>query len=479
MAVTSIWPISGPPRKVIDYARNPEKTTEKGLDELAALHTINGVVEYAADEMKTETRSFVTCLNCTSEETAAEDFMEVKRLWDKLSGRQCFHGYQSFRAGEVDAETAHAIGVELATKLWGDRFQVVVATHCNTGHYHTHFVLNSVSWLDGYHFDNRPEDYQAMREMSDELCRKYRLSVIEYPSGRGRNYAEYRAEQEGRPTNRGTIRADIDRAIAASVTREEFFRALEDMGYTLKLFKKDGGWLEYPGLKPPGAKGFFRFHKLGKGYNLDEIDRRILKNIRREEPFPEAEQVQVTEYRQHEPPPQYHRQKPKLYRLYLRYCYELHIIETHPASVQRVSFFMREDLARLDRLDAQTRLLAEAKISTVDDLLGHRKELALSLDSLSEKRADLRNEVRRLQRQHDPIAAEGVKCQIAEITKKLREQRKGVRLCDEILLRSARTKEELEYLLNQQEQKQGKEADRNELFWGRGGTGRANVTGGR
>ena len=189
--------------------------------------------------------------------------------------------------------------------------------------------------------------------------------------------------------------------------------------------------------------------------------------------------MQVTEYRQHEPPPRYHRQKPKLYRLYLRYCYELHIIETHPASVQRVSFFMREDLARLDRLDAQTRLLAEAKISTVDDLLGHRKELALSLNALSEKRADLRNEVRRLQRQHDPFAAEGVKGQIAEITKTMREQRKGVRLCDEILLRSARTKEELEYLLDQQEQKQGKEADRNELFRGRGGTGRANVTGGR
>ncbi len=290
MAVTSIWPISGPPRKVIDYARNPEKTTEQGLDELAALHTINGVVEYAADELKTEIRSYVTCLNCTSEETAAEDFMEVKRFWDKLGGRQCFHGYQSFRSGEVDAETAHAIGVELATKLWGDRFRVVVATHCNTGHYHTHFVLNSVSWLDGYHFDNRPEDYQAMRDLSDELCRKYRLSVIENPSGHGRNYAEYRAEQEGRPTNRGTIRGDIDRAISASVTREEFFRALEDMGYTLKLFKKDGGWLEYPGLKPPGAKGFLRFYKLGRGYDLDEIDRRILKNIRREVPFPEAEQ---------------------------------------------------------------------------------------------------------------------------------------------------------------------------------------------
>ena len=140
---------------------------------------------------------------------------------------------------------------------------------------------------------------------------------------------------------------------------------------------------------------------------------------------------------------------------------------------------MREDLAKLDRLDAQARLLVEGKISTVEDLLNHREGLIQSMDGLTEKRAELRNEVRRLHRQHDPIAAEAVKGQVAEITKKLREHRKGVRLCDEILLRSARTREELEYLLNQQERKQGKEAGSNELFRGRGGTGRAYELGGR
>ena len=480
MAVTSIWPISSHPRRVIDYARKPEKTTEQSLEELSALHTINGVVEYAADEMKTERRSYVTCLNCTSEETAADEFMEVKALWGKTGGRQCFHGYQSFRENEVDAETAHAIGKELAKRLWGDRFQVVVATHCNTGHYHTHFVLNSVSWRDGYHFDNRPEDYQAMREMSDALCREYGLSVIENPSGHGRNYAEYQAEKEGRPTNRGIIRADIDRAIATSVTREEFFVALEEAGYTLKLYKKNGDWLEYPSLKPPGAKGFFRFHKLGKGYDLEDIDRRILKNLRRSEPFPVEEQKQVADHRKREPPPQYHRQKPKLYRLYLRYCYELRILEKYPASVQRVSFFMREDLTRLDRLDAQTRLLAGKKITTVEELTSYQGEMNRSIDELSRRRAELRNEVRRLQRQHDPIAAEAARKQVAEITRQLRDRRKGVRLCDEILLRSSQTREELEYLLDQQEREQvGKEADNHELFRRRGGTGRANDTGGR
>ena len=479
MAVTSIWPINGHPRRVIDYARNPEKTTEQSSEELSALHTINGVVEYAADEMKTETRSYVTCLGCISEETAAREFMEVKLLWDKMGGRQCFHGYQSFRENEVDAETAHAIGVKLATRLWGDRFQVIVATHCNTGHYHNHFVLNSVSWLDGKHFVNRPEDYQAMREVSDALCREYGLSVIENPSGHGKNYAEYQAEKEGRPTNRGTIRADIDRAIAASLTREECFAFLESIGYTLKLYKRNGEWLEHPGLKPPGAKGFFRFRKLGRGYDLEEIDRRILKNLHRDEPFPEEEREAVREQRRKDPPPLYHRQRPQLYRLYLRYCYELHIIENHPASVPRVSFFMREDLARLDKLDAQTRLLAKHEISTSEQLTGHRGDVLRRVEDLTAKRSELRNEVRRLTRQHDSAAAETVKVQISEITKELRSLRKEVALCNDILLRSARTREELEILLDQQERTQEKEADSYELFGRRGGAGRADVSGGR
>ena len=113
MAVTSIWPIKGRVDRVINYARNPEKTTEGSYEEQASLHAIDNVVEYAADDMKTERRSYVSCLNCR-EDTAAAQFMETQRLWGKLGGRVCYHGYQSFKADEVTAETAHEIGVKLA-----------------------------------------------------------------------------------------------------------------------------------------------------------------------------------------------------------------------------------------------------------------------------------------------------------------------------------------------------------------------------
>ena len=97
MAVTSMWPIKGRVDKVINYARNPEKTVEGSRHDLAELHTIDGVMEYAANDMKTERRAYVTCLNCT-EENAAHQFMETKHLWsqitgmDKTSGRVCYHG---------------------------------------------------------------------------------------------------------------------------------------------------------------------------------------------------------------------------------------------------------------------------------------------------------------------------------------------------------------------------------------------------
>ena len=199
----------------------------------------------------------------------------------------------------MTAEVAHQIGVELAQRLWGDQFEVVIATHCNTGHYHNHFVINSVSWRDGHKFDNRRTDYLAMHDISDRLCLKYGLGlVVKSQSSRGRDYAEYLAENNGKPTVRGLIRQDIEQAISASVTAEEFFRQMEERGYEIKTHSENGKVLKYPAIRPPGAKGFFRFHKLGEGFALDEILDRVNKNYRRTLPFPEEEQEKVRRYRE-------------------------------------------------------------------------------------------------------------------------------------------------------------------------------------
>lgn len=457
MAVTSIWPIKGRVDKVIDYARNPEKTTEDCYGELAALHTIDGVMEYAANELKTEQRSFVTGINCR-EETAAEQFMETKRFWEKTDGRVCYHGYQSFKENEVTAEQAHDIGVELAKRLWGSRFEVLVATHCNTGHYHNHFVIDSVSFMDGYKFYNSREDYTRMRQESDKLCREFGISVIDNPGGRGKNYGEWLAEKNGKTTRRSTIRNDIDNAILQSTTSHDFIRVMEDMGYEFKLNGENGKRLKYPGLKPLGAKGFFRFHKLGEDYMLDSIKDRILRNIRRQVPLPEKERP-IKRYR-------YYgslktaKKLTGLRALYLRYCYELHIIVKHPASIKRVHFLLREDIAKLDKLIAETRFLGKTKIENIAELTEYRSGVENKIAALSSEREGLRNKLKRVSRQGDEKSASEIKARIAEISTEMKNLRKEVSYCDGIGQRSSQVKGNLELLKEEKEIERKEKSER-------------------
>ena len=97
-----------------------------------------------------------------------------------------FHGYQSFEKGEVTPEVAHEIGVKLAEEMWGDRFEVVVSTHLNTKHIHNHFVLNSVSFVDGKKYYSNYENTALLRRTSDDLCDEYGLRVLK--KGQYKNY---------------------------------------------------------------------------------------------------------------------------------------------------------------------------------------------------------------------------------------------------------------------------------------------------
>ena len=463
MAVTAIWPIKGRVDKVIDYVRNPEKTTEAGLPELASLHAVEDVVEYAADEMKTERRSYVSCLNCR-EDTAAAQFMEAKRLWGKSGGRVCYHGYQSFKADEVTAETAHEIGVRLAEELWGGRYQVLVATHLDkASHIHSHFVINTVSFVDGKKFYRSNGDYARMREASDRLCREYGLSVIRRPEGKGKNYSEWSAEKNGKPTNRSRIRADIDRAIGGSLTENEFFDALEEMGYELKLTAASGKALQRPSLRPQGSERFYRFDRMGEEYTLDAIESRILERIRRQKPFPEEEQRRYRKYRTEHPP---HTKAKGIAALYDYYCYELHILVRFPASAPRLSAAMRQDLRKLDRLDAQTRFLAENQIETAADLDAYRERAGHEITALTAERTDLRNKLKRTIRTGDEAAVMEGKLQIAAISGKIMKLQENLKTCDSAQKRAEEIQAQLEVLHDERKEQT------DELFGRSSGTGR-------
>ncbi len=470
MAVTSIWDIKGRIYKVINYATNPEKTSEDSLDYLAALHSIEGVVEYASNRIKTEKQVYVTGINCDPD-IAARQFMNTKKHWGKTDGIIAFHGYQSFLPGEVDAKAAHEIGITLANELWGDRFEVVVATHVNTGHYHNHFVLNSVSFKDGLRYYDQKKSYRLMRAVSDRLCRDYRLSVIDSPVGRGKHYSEWAAESNGKPTYRSTIRGDIDRAILAATTERDFYKTMHEMGYEFKTHGDSGIALKYPALKPPGAQGFFRFHKLGEMYTLNIIRERILQNIRKQRPFPATDQTPRQHYRYRGRYPQ-HRKITGLHALYLRYCYELRILQKRPASVKRLTLALREDLIKLDKYIAQTRFLVINRIETQGELEPYRLGLISKISSVTEQRRLLRNELRRVCKGGDMESTEQIKHRISGLSAELKMLRKEMAMCEDIAARSELVRAALEQL-SAEKQVIRKENSEHELLRGCSRTSRS------
>lgn len=108
----------------------------------------DNVIDYITNKNKTDNKKYVTGINCMAD-IAYREMSITKEQFNKTGGILGFHAYQSFKGCEVTSDEAHEIGIRLAEELWGDRFQVIVATHTNTKNVHNHFYINSVSFVDG------------------------------------------------------------------------------------------------------------------------------------------------------------------------------------------------------------------------------------------------------------------------------------------------------------------------------------------
>jgi hypothetical protein len=265
------------------------------------------------------------------------------------------------------------------------------------------------------------------------------------------------------------IRADIDRAIAASVTERDFYDLLESWGYEFKFYGESGQPLERPSLRLKGADRFRRFDRLGEDYSVDEICNRILENIIEKDPFPEDEESRYHQYRADHPP----RPKAKgLAALYYYYCYELHIIVRFPASVKKVSPALREDMRKLDRLDEQTRFLADHNIENREDLDRYRNDAEEALPALKAEREVLRNKLKRVIRSGDEAAILETKKQISAISDRIKKLKASFKICDSVEERASKIHEQLEALYNEQPERK---ENSDELFRRRGGTSRKDV----
>ena len=435
MAVTKIWRVRGSVGKIIDYADNPEKTASGSDDELSGLEE---VLKYADDDVKTEKHFYTTGINC-DRKYATEEFQLVKDRFCKQGGIVAIHGYQSFEEN-ITPEEAHEIGVQLAKELWGDRFQVIVASHLNTGHVHNHFVINSVSFMDGKRFHMCTERYLEMRDASDRLCKEHGLSVIKEPQGKRIPYNLYMREKNGDPVRYNVARQAIDYAVKRSLNMEEFKAELRTLGYGFQFDRNRKYWtVTVPGWQKP-----IRIHKLGPEYTKDRILERIYSNDEtvRADKYREAYQYRPNNYHLKR---RIHKINTRtgLEKLYLRVCYEIGYLPKYRQDPLKVSYIFRDELIRCDTYAKEARLLAENHVTTAEDLL----RLKYSKESRISDLISNRDELRKMAKRNIPEnQKEELRNQIAELTEHIKGLRSDIKLIKDIEARSGQLEKKVNEL---------------------------------
>ena len=433
MAVTKIWNIKGRAESPLEYITNPEKTQREFTE--SEKQALADVIAYAADEDKTEQFFYTTGINC-SVEFARDQFNATKIRFGKTGGNVAYHAYQSFREGEVTPDEAHAIGVQLARELWGNRFQMVVATHINTKCTHNHIVINSVSFKDGLKFHDCKDTYRQLKEASDRICLERGLSVVENPKGKGVNQYVYKMEKAGMPTRYNVARQAIDEAVSLSLNIEEFKYELRKRSYSYRFDPQRKYWT----ITPPGGRKPIRIHKLGDEYSRESIERRIYNN----DPSVRTERLRQ-QYRQ---PNNYNLRRridrsmgrSGLEKLYLRYCYELGYLPKYRQNPTKLHILLKEDLLKCDQYSEQAKLLSRYHVDTEKDLTDLMENIEGRIKELSLDRDELRRTARRVLPESE---IQGAKDKIKDLTAEIRELRHELKVCGDIQQRSGHVRENL------------------------------------
>lgn len=446
MAVTKIKRIRGNPGDPLSYIGNPEKTRNRGFSE-ADRQALADIIAYAADEKKTEKQYFTTGINCDVE-NAREQFNITKLSFNKTGGIVCGHCMQSFDGYEVTPEEAHEIGVQMSKELWGDRFQIVVATHLNTNNVHNHIVFNSVSFVDGKRFHFCTEETMRIRAVSDRICRERNLSVIEHPEGKRVPYSLYKMEKAGMPTRYNVARQALDEAISVSANMEEFKSELKKRGYLYQFNPRRKYWT----VTPPGWTKAIRTDRLGDQYTREMIQQRVFSNdigVRMQRMRNECRSSNHYDLK---------RRIDKimgrsgLEKLYLRYCYELGYLPKYRQNPVRLHAVLKEELLKCDLYSEEAKFLARYNISTEEDLEKKMKSLMEDYSSISAQRSELRQKLRRKM----PVE-EDAQCRekVRELTAELKDTRKELKLCRDIRERSGQVERNLETVI--EDRTRGKE----------------------
>jgi len=376
MATVGIWGVKNNLVRVINYVSNEDKTTE-------VLKDLHNEIDYISNSNKTEEKLYVSGINC-SINTVYEEMMITKKHFNKKDGIIAFHSYQSFKEGEVTPEIAHNIGIRLAEEMWGDRFQVVVATHLNTNHIHNHFVINSVSFLDGKRYYDTRTTYAELRKLNDAICQEYNLSYMEEKKAKsGINYLNYQMKEKNSNYSKQT-KQDIDIAIALSNSFDEFMKVLRNMNYEVivRANKLSVRNLDY--------KRNIRIERqFGEDYTIENINKQILGIY-----LPENKKVYSNYFKRDNTIDFLLKSNLKgLAKSYINY---LKLLDKYPTYIKKhkVSSELQKDVLRMEEINKQTILLVDNKIETKEDFEKYYISLLDELDKNSIDKKEIKNKIK-------------------------------------------------------------------------------------
>ena len=196
---------------------------------------VRGVMLYVMQEKKTawDGVPLVSGINCQPQ-SVYDDFLNTKLLYHKDSGVMFYHMVQSFPKGEaVDPRRAHEAARRLAEYF--DGCEVLVCTHVDREHIHSHCVINSVNFETGKKLHMAKEQLQELMRRNDAICQEMGLPVFDAPTqqARGMSGAEYHTALKGQSWKLRLINT-IDECMKYAADKDAFVSLMESEGYAVR-----------------------------------------------------------------------------------------------------------------------------------------------------------------------------------------------------------------------------------------------------
>ena len=248
--------------------------------------TVQKALKYICNPEKTDGQILIDSFACGIE-TAHYDFMDALSKSSGVGDKQAFHLIQSFAPGEVDFNTAHQVGIELADKLLENKYSYVIATHVDKEHCHNHIIFCAVDNVEHKKYNDCKRTYRHIRNLSDELCKEHGLSVIIPAGQKGMTHYEWQMTKVG-TSWKAQMKSDMDNAIREAHSYQDFIGQMQTKGYEVKGETFGDKALKYLSFCALGQSRFtcVSERNFGVGYTKEAIRERIEKRVMTQEKFP-------------------------------------------------------------------------------------------------------------------------------------------------------------------------------------------------